>query len=278
MSHFSVMVISDDYETLLAPFDENIEMDRYVQYTKEELIAKERKSIQNTKENCYDKWLADKEGYEKDCTNPRHLIMLEEEFPLRLKWTDEECYKSAIEWYEPDQIGEEGEVYSTYNPDSQWDWYQLGGRWSGLLKLKDGAEGVTGSTGLMDSHANKGAQWVDQAKFKDIDWERMKDNPSYIKSAKKEWKDAEEGKGLYKLEYYKERYGTLENFIAERCAFGTWAVVTEDGEWLEKGEMGWWGLSSETHEEAKKWSDGFYETFLKDRKPDDVISIIDCHI
>ena len=27
---------------------------------------------------------------------------------------------------------------STYNPDSKWDWYVEGGRWSSLLKLRDG--------------------------------------------------------------------------------------------------------------------------------------------
>lgn len=30
--------------------------------------------------------------------------------------------------------------YSTYNPNSQWDWYEIGGRWAGRLQLKEGAE------------------------------------------------------------------------------------------------------------------------------------------
>ena len=28
--------------------------------------------------------------------------------------------------------------YSTYNPDSKWDWYSVGGRWANSIKTKDG--------------------------------------------------------------------------------------------------------------------------------------------
>ena len=28
---------------------------------------------------------------------------------------------------------------TTYNRDAKWDWYEVGGRWSGFLKLKPGA-------------------------------------------------------------------------------------------------------------------------------------------
>src|SRR5690606_6757529 len=41
--------------------------------------------------------------------------------------------------------------WTTYNPQSKWDWYQIGGRWSGLLILLDGST-------------------VDQARKGDIDW------------------------------------------------------------------------------------------------------------
>jgi hypothetical protein len=32
--------------------------------------------------------------------------------------------------------------WSTYNSDSKWDWYTVGGRWAGLLKLKKGKTGI----------------------------------------------------------------------------------------------------------------------------------------
>ena len=42
MSHFAVMVIGEDQEKQLAPFDENIELPCYVAYTKQQLIDKKR--------------------------------------------------------------------------------------------------------------------------------------------------------------------------------------------------------------------------------------------
>ena len=49
----------------------------------------------------------------------------------------------------------------------KWDWYQLGGRWTGYFSLKPGTKGVTGAPGLMTAPATGGR--VDQARKKDID-------------------------------------------------------------------------------------------------------------
>ena len=56
MSHYSVLVLTDDdttVEELLAPFNENIEVEPYVLHTKEELIAKEKQDITNV---IYEPW------------------------------------------------------------------------------------------------------------------------------------------------------------------------------------------------------------------------------
>ena len=34
----------------------------------------------------------------------------------------------------------QGNVLTTYNPESQWDWWVIGGRWGGYLTLKPDAE------------------------------------------------------------------------------------------------------------------------------------------
>ena len=54
----------------------------------------------------------------------------------------EECYASkGRDWndnrWRKDDDGVWRE-YSTYNPDSKWDWYEVGGRWAGTLELKEG--------------------------------------------------------------------------------------------------------------------------------------------
>lgn len=57
------------------------------------------------------------------------------------------------------------------NPYGFWDWYQLGGRWTGFFKLKEGATDSIGRPGLNTEKAEKG--YVDQALKKDIDFEGM---------------------------------------------------------------------------------------------------------
>ena len=131
MSHFTVMVIGNNVEKQLAPFDENLEVPRYVEYTKAQLIEKGRKCIEAYKNSRYAEYLKDKEAYKASRNNERHINYLENEFPLKLNWTDEQVYQDQIDDYEADCIGEDGEVYSESNPQSKWDWWEVGGRWAG---------------------------------------------------------------------------------------------------------------------------------------------------
>ena len=141
MSHFAVYVFSKDkdIEELLAPYDENIKYPPYIKYTREQAIAKVRKDIDDYYNSTYKEFIADPEGYkEKFGSNSDHIKYLEEEFPKKLNWTDEECYEEMKIWYE--DIDEEGNLYSTYNPKSKWDWYSIGGRWNNILITKEGTE------------------------------------------------------------------------------------------------------------------------------------------
>lgn len=49
------------------------------------------------------------------------------------------------------------------NPNAKWDWFVLGGRWSGMIKLKDGAKGNVGRPGTFGNETG-----IDQAKKGDI--------------------------------------------------------------------------------------------------------------
>ena len=60
--------------------------------------------------------------------------------------------------------------------------------------------------------------------------------------------------------------------------FTTYAVVTPNGEWLSPGEVGWWGLSTESEEDYDKWKKEYSSRFLETANPDWEMVVVDCHI
>ena len=248
MSHFTVAVMLKDknkLEEILAPYDENLEVPRYVKYTKEQLIEKEKKSIEKYKNDTYAEFLKDPIEYKNKYKNEAHIKYLEEEFPKRLNWTDEEIYQHEIQYYEEEEIGENGEVYSTYNPNSKWDWYSIGGRWNKILLTNKDNEDVVEEEefGLFnycdDKKTPDGYKWVNGAKIKDIDFNKMNE-------------------------------GKEEPFY-------TWALVDETG-WYEQGEMGWWAMSDATDESTNTFIEKFQEYIKAEENQDKYLIIVDCHI
>ena len=154
MSHFAVYVFTKEDEKnvdeLLAPYDEQIAYAPYVLYTKEQAIAKVREDIEEYKNGLYAEYLADPAAYKEKCGNANHIDYLENEFPKKLNWTDDECYEYQKEWFEDDMIDEDGNLLSTYNPNSKWDWYSIGGRWDGNLITKSGENVNTAHVNKID--------------------------------------------------------------------------------------------------------------------------------
>lgn len=58
-------------------------------------------------------------------------------------------------------------------------------------------------------------------------------------------------------------------------SFGTFAVV-KDGQWYEKGEMGYWAMVSNAKGEPE-WSEE-YSSLLDSVSDDTMLTIVDCHI
>lgn len=313
MSHFTVLVIGENPEDQLEPFDESIEVPEY----QRELVSEsEIESFLKTYQN-YDperKW-AKITRAEADANK---LLSFDELYPKYGEdWNGNQWRKNS------DGVWAE---FSTYNPKSKWDWYQLGGRWVGFLKLKQGAEGEVGEFSLVsNTRAEKG--WCDQALKKDIDFEGMRDKDGeearkryndvlilfggVIPKVDIKWSDiTDENNPLYnqlswdaKRALYNiqpavvkanelsrlniETLGhffdvtdfdcTLEEYVqnARDNATSTFAVL-KDGVWYERGKMGWWACVSD-EKEQDDWNKEC--TKLIDELPDDtLISLYDCHI
>jgi hypothetical protein len=167
-----------------------------------------------------------------------------------------------------------------HNPNAKWDWYQVGGRWAGYWKLKKGKKGQNGSPSLLsapDSTRYKGH--TDSVRKKDIDFDGM-----YLEAyekAKASWPKIEEAREKGDAVSLQFMYGvdpedTEESYCAraQNAAVGTFALLHE-GQWYEKGSMGWWGIVTdeidpgEWHEEMKE---------LLAQYPNHLAVAVDCHV
>lgn len=141
MSHFTVLVIGDDPEDQLAPYSEDIRVNEYDRgpVGEEEL----RQFVEYYESGGDAKKLYAERG--EDWNGGR--------------------------W----RVAEDGEFheYSTYNPISKWDWYRLGGWWTGFFKLKEGAFGRLGERGIFTDDPKAG--WVDQTLKRCIDFDEKYD-------------------------------------------------------------------------------------------------------
>ena len=59
--------------------------------------------------------------------------------------------------------------------------------------------------------------------------------------------------------------------------WSTYAVVDEEG-WHSKGEMGWFGYSSDESDDREDWGRGFFERFVLSQEDDTYIAVVDCHV
>lgn len=284
MSHFTVLVPADNVCELhdkLLPFHE-YESTGYLEYTE---------------------W------------TPASLIDAEREMAeINEKYAKEgEEYTTLADflrgWHGYSQ-NEQGEWGHRTNQNRRWDWYSVGGRWSGLLRLKPGCTGENGEGGIM-SEANDDPQHADVALADDIDWEWMRrkrieetrerwhdwrkladvnaEADLILRAAEDDAKEIQKAKAMvshavFELGFITVRDGeaadldTLseEEYVEKYGELGaiTHAFITLKGEWKEDSEMGWFGMSGE---KVQEYNDEFWR-FIKDLDPDQRLFVCDCHI
>lgn len=289
MSHFTCMVFGDDAVKQLAPFQENnmgncpeihLKFNDETEYVRKEWDEEDQET-KNQYNHDIDAYAEDYHGYKKD--------------------------------------GETGKYGYWENPNAKWDWYQLGGRWTGFFKLKPGTTGQTGRAGLFGKDAERGH--TDSAKKCDIDFEGMRAASEKEAGEKYDeilsivgdcinemhsWThirevmypgDRDLARDFYNSQIFptildewnrnnsfKNSFTALKDFkttrdeYCKRCgdaAFASFAVI-KDGAWYEKGDMGWWGMTSNEKEQST-WN-AEVTNLLADLPDDTLISLYDCHI
>lgn len=353
MSHFSVLVVGDDVEGQLASFQENNmgdcpkeylsfqdKEDEFVEEYKNEgteqvmlleykrewffpfsnelknqllaLLHKERKDL-----NIPDIESTEQERIIREFRDSLEKSgrLVKEERPFRVIYPSFEEF--CADWHGHKERNPEKNRYGYWaNNNAKWDWYLIGGRWTGYFRMKLGFTGVVGRPGIQTSQAPYG--WADQAPKGEIDfigmrkdaaikasekydlfeqvtadlliplrWEEVRNNYTKegIDNARKEynsypWVQAIRKAGIMPwdaeaLEYFFVGKGGREAFVknAYDKAISTFAIV-KDGEWHERGKMGFFGFVSDENED---WESSFQKLF--DSIPDDtLLTIVDCHI
>ena len=272
MSHYAVLVLhkeDQNIDTLLAPYDENLEVEPYLKLTFDEVIARVKEEYDDYKN-----------------------------IPISFS---EETEKKLIKNYAEDYgyiILDDG-LYSTYNPNSKWDWYEIGGRFSNMLELTEAGRFNTVieiekkypiDIDVKDLCENPYyMRYVDSASIKYIKWTHL------LSSVKKEelrrwWEINVEGAELkegeekdkyffYNPNYYKCRYKDVDTYIKIQEMLTFFAVVTPDGKWYAPSNMGWWACTDGEPEDELKWDLEFYDRFIEPNLNSDLIcTVVDCHI
>ena len=241
MSHFSVTVlipgdtpldqVEDAVAELLAPYSEHIETEPYEEkcycvgceaWTDARNRAEEETGFSGNRsamltdrpDDRDDEWEAKWGRMCGECDAARDRILAADP---RKDIADPEC----------DECEGTGTRMSTCNPESKWDWYQIGGRWDGYIT---------------DETVPTAA-----------------DCPASM---------AKEHFGVHIAHGHNVR---LANAL--RDDYSTYAVVTPDGEWCEKGKMGWWAISTN---ENPDWQEDIKSIFAKHN--DCLAVLVDCHI
>jgi hypothetical protein len=278
MSHFTVGVISrpdQDIDEMLAPYSENLEVEPYIDVSKTEVIENARKR---------------KEEFLEKINNGDTSILKYAQKHISAN-TDEELYKAECEYWDYTNFDENGNVLSTYNPQSKWDWYQVGGRWGGSLKLKkESIMNYFNEEELSDEqkeYLETNGFCSDSAYIKDIDFspdpQKYEEYKRFYEvvvdgAPLKDGEKKEEFETFYRPSYLKETYKNADTYAKVMTSFSCYAMLTDDGVWHGKGDMGWFGMSSETGEESVNWDLTMKERFIDTANQDYVLTIVDCHI
>jgi hypothetical protein len=321
MSHFPVLVVGQDVEQQLAPFQENNMGDcprEYMEFTDHEDDYRHDYDNEGTEMVVLEdgrlvfSWdgMFRQPGVFGKSEAPAHLerrqVMHKDFYP-----SFEEFVR---EWHGDEGRDEEKGRYGSWtNPNAKWDWYQLGGRWTGYFKLKDGAAGDTGSPGLLTRAAEAGH--ADSALKKDIDFDGMRaaaaakaletysryedilskhgaapdfaefrEGFDTIEDARVAYNNLESIQALREAELMPWMSGIKETYGMGRDAFvgqaqdsriSTYALLM-NGNWYERGSMGWFGMASD-EKDKDTWNKEFAK--LLDSLPDDtLLTVVDCHI
>lgn len=159
-----------------------------------------------------------------------------------------------------------GTRMTTYNPKSKWDWWTIGGRWNGYFDAKYDPE--QDPENLEECFLCNGTGKRDD----DLGREARQQDPTYTCNG-----CAGKGKKLKWPSHLKKHanWMPVAELLKQKEISPSYALLTPDGEWHQRGEMGGFGMSS-NEKEVDTW-EAEYRRCLE-LYPDALAVAVDCHI
>lgn len=293
MSHFYTLVlvegdkaqtrdqVEERVESLLEPYSENKEFPPHMvrcfcignvaHQHAVELAEKKAGSIESFRNRYWamkPKVRPEWEDFIKPYTDIKNLVMSSHSMRLKPDPSCESCKGT-------------GQYETTCNDRGYWDWYAIGGRWTGWLSGYDPQKDPRNLETCFLCHGSgvrrdKLGIEAGQTKKKIT----AKGHPRFGQIG---WCNGCEGVGKSVRFHFLPHEGDI--MPAARLldmASEKWvprAIVTPEGEWIQKGIMGWWGMSREDmkDEDWNAVAKDALETVLK-KNPGCVAVVVDCHI
>jgi hypothetical protein len=239
----------------------------------------------------------------------------------------------AVEYGEYERDEQTGKFGYWHNPNCKWDWWVIGGRWSGYFPVPEVRKELIGSSGAFGNAPRENC--VDVTRISDIDndaiavstRERIAEfwvnYDQFIADLGKERRGGHPfggprsdllSVGLIQCKNADEltsddrefivnpwetrphnplpqkRYDVINNTLTTPEARAAFQPVLEAqfnrlrpysymdaAGWYEPGEMGWFGMSSESPESMKEYADDFTD-WVKGGDQSDWLVLVDCHI
>ena len=241
---FTVLVVGDDPESLMAKYDKALKVKPYIKYKyldAEKLKKNAIKMLSSVVDNA-----------DKFAMSNYQLDYLKERLKAINGMSTFEYYRTITDGLYYD---DEGNALSEENPEGKWDKYNIGKNFSYPFKLKDGKEEYQAQVGDVDWDSMHMS--VDAVRMFEIIWALVvdDDDPSDEEEVniKKNW--------ITKKNYL-SNFSNVDQFVAHNCAYWCYAYLDENG-WKDVDDEG----------DELKWVSNFFDRFIKPLKDGTKVTI-----
>lgn len=274
MSHFAVLVAvkdGEELEDILEPYNEQTEHQEYKEFhdmTDEVMDDWENKTMNGAYIN----------GILTPAWDIKNDLVLEvQKYPMQLYYVDFETYvRDYAGFSAPLIINGEKRYGYWHNPNAKWDWWVIGGRWNGMLRNKDGRRVNEELVEQIDFEQMRQEQVDAELVKRSMIMELVELGHRTGDEVKKAIFDLGKSIEFYSFASLEPEYWMDEEMVRERAYSKplTFAYLSSDSGWIQRGRMGWWGSVSD---EVDEYPEQFWNA-INSLSPDTYIYLVDCHI